>query len=68
MFLLSILVGLMIVAVAVWYWLQTRRTPKDKLIPWGIFGGAWMTHGAAYAVVFSLFFLAALCFAVGLVM
>lgn len=66
MFSASILVGLLILAVGMWYWFQTRRTPRDKLVPWGIFGGAWMTHNAAYVVAISLFFLAAVCFYVGL--
>jgi hypothetical protein len=66
MFPASILVGLLFLFLGILYWSEIRRTPKGKLIPWGIFGGAWMTRNAAYVTVVCLFFLAALCFFVGL--
>jgi hypothetical protein len=66
MLFLPILVGLLIWPIGIWYCVQIKQTPKDKMVPWGFLGGAWMTHDAAYAVAISLFILATACFLIGL--
>lgn len=65
MLVLAVIVGVFVCALGVWYCLQIKRTPKDKLVPFGVLGGAWMTRDAAYAVAISLFILAAICFLLG---
>jgi hypothetical protein len=59
-------VGAFCVLIAAGYWYLIRQTPKDKMIPWGFFGGGLMTRTAAYVTVFSLLFIAALAFAMGI--
>jgi hypothetical protein len=66
MFPLSIVIGIIFFVISIWYWSEIRQTPKDKLIPWGMVGGGYMTRTAAYVTILCLFFLGALCTIVGL--
>jgi hypothetical protein len=62
----AFLVGALCVVIAAGYWYLIGRTPKDKMVPWGFFGGGLMTRTAAYVTVFSFLFIAALAFAIGI--
>ena len=70
MFLPLILLGFPCVGLGVWYLVLVRRTPKDKLVPLGIFGGGdtWMKRRTAYVLAFALFYAAVLFFTEGLIL